>query len=91
MLVNASEVAYFQWLGYKVDGTEGYAYPKTFPQPAGTVRLMRKYNSDRDDFAMFPDTALANMQSNGYTDDGNLTDWVGYVYPNTNGQTPIIQ
>lgn len=52
---------------------------------------MRKYNSDRDDFAMFPDTALANMQSNGYTDDGNLTDWVGYVYPNTNGQTPVIQ
>ena len=91
VLVNQSELAYFDWLGYKVDGTEGYVYPKTLPQPAGTVRLMRKYNIARDDFAAFPDIALATMQSNGYTEDGNLTDWLGYVYPNTNGQTPVIQ
>jgi serine protease len=91
VLVNQSELAYFDWLGYKVDGTEGYVYPKTLAQPAGTVRLMRKYNRARDDFAAFPDTALATMQSNGYTEDGNLTDWLGYVYPNTNGQTPVIQ
>ncbi len=91
VLVNQAELAYFDWLGYKVDGTEGYVYPKTLAQPAGTVRLMRKYNRARDDFAAFPDTALATMQSNGYTEDGNLTDWLGYVYPNTNGQTPVIQ
>ncbi len=91
VMVNQSEIAYFQYLGYQVDGTEGYVYPKTFAQPAGTVRLMRKYNRARDDFAVFPDTALATMQSNGYTEDGNLTDWLGYVYPNVNGNVPIIQ
>ncbi len=91
VMVNQSETAYFQYLGYQVDGTEGYVYPKTFARPAGTVRLMRKYNRARDDFAVFPDTALATMQSNGYTEDGNLTDWLGYVYPNVNGNVPTIQ
>lgn len=90
VLVNSDEVGYFQYLGYKIDSTEGYVYPKTLPQPLGTVRLMRKYNDARDDFAVFPEAALATMQSAGYYYDGNGTDWLGYVYPNTNGQTPVI-
>jgi hypothetical protein len=89
--VNETEIGYFNWLGYKVDAIEGYVYPKSLPQPAGTVRLMRKYNAYRDDNAIFPDTAYSTMYSQGYTTDSNGTDWLGYVYPNLNGQTPVIQ
>jgi serine protease len=91
VLVNEVEIGYFNSLGYKIDGVEGYVYPKYLPQPAGAVRLMRKYNTSRDDFAVFPESAWPNMQSLGYYYDGNGTDWLGYVYPNTNGQTPSIQ
>lgn len=91
VLLAESEVDYFKSRGFKVDGLEGYVYPKNLPQPAGTVRLLRKYNSARDDHAIFPETALTTMQAQGYTIDTNLTDWLGYVYPNTNGNMPLIQ
>jgi serine protease len=68
--------------GYKLDGIEGYIYPRTMPvQPAGTVKLYRKYNQARDDYAIFPESELSTMMAQGYTDNyGN--DWIGYVYPN---------
>jgi len=75
-------VTVFEGLGYKLDGIEGYLYPKTLPQPVGTVRLMRKYNPQRDDHAIFPETQLPAMSSAGYTQDSG-SDWLGYVYPNT--------
>lgn len=84
-----SGVATFQSWGYQVDGIEGYIYPKTIPQPTGTVRLMRKYNVSRDDHAIFPETMLAEMATEGYTEDSG-SDWLGYVYPNTNGNVPSI-
>lgn len=85
-----SGVASFQSWGYKLDGIEGYLYPKTLPQPAGTVRLMRKYNPVRDDHAIFPETALSAMTSQGYTESSG-SDWLGYVYPNVTGIVPAIQ
>lgn len=91
VMVNEEEIGYFVSLGYKKDGVEGYVYPKTFPQPAGTVKLMRKYNASRDDNAVFPESALATMTNQGYNEMSNSSDWLGYVYPNTNGQTPVIQ
>ncbi|WNG58657.1 S8 family serine peptidase [Archangium gephyra] len=81
-------VTAFQELGYKLDGIEGYIYPKTMPQPTGTVRLMRKYNQDRDDHAIFPETKLGSMEAQGYTADTG-SDWMGYVYPNA-GPVPSI-
>lgn len=82
--------AYQSW-GYKLDGIEGYIYPKIMtPQPPGTQRLMRKYNPARDDHAIFPETRLAPMAAQGYTQDSG-SDWLGYVYPNTNGTVPTIQ
>jgi serine protease len=75
-------VTTFESVGYKLDGIEGYIYPKTIPQPTGTVRLMRKYNAARDDHAIFPESKLAGMQALGYTTDAG-SDWIGYVYPNT--------
>jgi hypothetical protein len=82
-------VTTFQSWGYKLDGIEGYIYPKSLSQPAGTQRLMRKYNPNRDDHAIFPESMLANMTAQGYTQDSG-SDWLGYVYLN-NGSVPTIQ
>src|SRR6185436_838805 len=57
--------------GYRLDGIEGYIYKKCTPEPscmpAGTVRLLRRYHPQRDDFAIFPESELAAMESQGYT------------------------
>lgn len=86
---DAAGIAAFQNVGYKVDGIEGYIYPKTSPQPVGTVKLMRKYNPSRDDHAIFPDTLLTDMTNQGYTQNSG-SDYIGYVYIN-NGGVPTIQ
>ena len=91
VLVNTSELAYFKSLGYQVDGMQGYVYPKSLPQPTGTVRLMRSYNAQRDDHAVYPDTKSSSMAGQGYIYTTNSSDWLGYVYPNTTGQVPVIQ
>lgn len=83
-------VASFQSRGYLLDGIEGYVYPKTLPQPAGTVRLMRKYNPVRDDHAIFPENLLAAMMSQGYTENSG-SDGLGYDYPSLTGAVPTIQ
>lgn len=85
-----SGVTAFQSLGYKLDGIEGYIYPKTIPQPPGSQRLMRKYSPTRDDHAIFPENRLASMASQGYTQNSG-SDWLGYVYPNLTGAVPTIQ
>lgn len=82
-------VAAYQSAGYKLDGIEGYIYPKTITQPLGTVRLMRKYNPQRDDHAIFPETALSAMTAQGYIQNSG-SDWLGYVYRNTTGNVPVI-
>lgn len=82
-------VTAFESSGYKLDGIEGYIYPKTISQPTGTVRFMRKYNPARDDHAIFPETMLSTMTSQGYTENSG-SDWLGYVYPNLTGNTPSI-
>lgn len=80
----------FLTVGYRLDGVEGYIYPKTQSQPLGSVRLMRKYNPARDDHAIFPETELTNMVNEGYTQNSG-SDWLGYVYPNSTGDVPVIQ
>ena len=80
----------FQSWGYKLDGIEGYISPKTVTQPLGTVRLMRKYNPQRDDHAIFPETELGYFGGLGYTENSG-SDWLGYVYPNSTGSVPVIQ
>ncbi len=84
-------IGFFESAGYRLDGIEGYIYPRTMAQPAGTVRLMRKYNPTLDDHAIFPETRLAAMLAAGYTDNTGGTDWIGYVYPNIDGNVPAIQ
>src|SRR5690606_31586355 len=60
-------VAAFESAGYKLDGIEGYIYPKYLPQPTGTEKLMRKYNPTRDGHAIFPESWLGYFTSLGYT------------------------
>jgi len=79
----------FEDVGYRLDGIEGYIYPKSISQPVGSVRLMRKYNPARDDHAIFPETLLNAMTAEGYTQNSG-SDWLGYVYVNT-GIVPTIQ
>lgn len=92
VLVLASEISYFRdTLKYKIDGHEGYIYPRAQPQPPGTVKLLRRYNIALDDHAIFPESSLSGMQSQGYTGITSL-DWLGYVYPsNMYGTMPIVQ
>lgn len=85
---DAAGISVYQGLGYRLDGIEGYIYPKNITQPAGTVKLMRKYNPTRDDHAIFPDTLLSSMIADGYTQDSG-SDWLGYVYVNS-GNVPTI-
>ena len=69
---------------------KGFVYPKTVAQPAGAVRLMRKYSVSRDDHAIFPENEYVTYLSQGYSENSG-SDWIRYVYPNTNGTTPAIQ
>lgn len=84
----ANDPASVRRVGYRnhrVDCIEGYLYPKSMPQPPGTVRLLQKYSPERDDHAIFPETELESMTGQGYTVDSG-EDWLGYVYPSTNGE-----
>jgi hypothetical protein len=74
-------LTYFKALGYKLDGIEGYIYPRTIAQPPGTVKLIRKYNPAADDYALFSEPYLSLFYGMGYTEDEG-TEWIGYVYPN---------
>ncbi len=73
-------------IGYELDGIEGYIYERCTPEPScmppGTVRLYRLYHPGRDDFAIFPETELAQWQAEGYISQPTLNSWIGYVYPN---------
>jgi hypothetical protein len=71
----------YEAVGYKLDGIEGYLYSSSQEQPAGTVKLYKKYNPSRDDHAIFPESDLSYMTSQGYTDNSG-NEWIGYVYPN---------
>lgn len=84
---DAAGISAYQSVGYKLDGTEGYIYPNTVPQPAGTTKLYRKYNATYDDHAIFPESELANMAAAGYTVDSGAA-WIGWVYANTTGNRP---
>lgn len=82
-------IAAYESVGYKLDGIEGYIYPKSLSQPPGTEKLMRKYNPTRDDHAIFPESWLGYFTSLGYTQNSG-SDWLGYAYPNTTGNVPPI-
>ena len=79
-------VTAFKAVGYDLDGIEGYIFPTCTPEPAcippGAVRLYRRYHPQRDDYAIFPESELAQMISQGYTSTGGANDVIGYVYPN---------
>lgn len=56
-------------------------------QPSGTTKLYRKYNSDSDDHAIFPESQLSAMAAAGYTINSGA-EWIGWVYENTTGNRP---
>ncbi len=77
--------------GYKLDGVEGYIFPKTMSQPPGTVKLCRRYYPAHDDYILFPGSGSSGTDcsayTDGYTPGGNNytsdvlgTDWIGWAY-----------
>lgn len=80
-----SEVTSYIASGYRYDGIEGYVYPASSPQPAGTVALRRGYNSSRHDTGIFPSTLESTYVGLGY---GSITT-LGYAYLN-NGTRPNL-
>lgn len=79
-----AELDNFKALGYKVDGIEGYVYPKTLPQPAGATHLLRMYNPQKDDHAIFPYSRYAAMWAAGYTSMSYGVNFLGWVFEITN-------
>ncbi|NJO21272.1 MAG: hypothetical protein HC838_16195 [Spirulinaceae cyanobacterium RM2_2_10] len=57
-------------VGYQLDGIEGYIFARCSPEPGcmpeGTVKLYRLYHPVRDDYAIFPESELAQKLSQGY-------------------------
>ena len=78
-----SEVADFEEVEHDLDGIEGYIFPRNTPanHRPGAVRLMRKYNPQRDDHAIFPETMLSQIISAVDSMNDGL-EWIGYVYLN---------
>ena len=76
-------------IGYELDGIEGYIYPLCEPDPEcipeGAERLYRLYHPLRDDYAIFPHRELDAILAEGYEHQDGLADWIGYAYPNDDG------
>ncbi len=72
----------YESVGYKLEGIEGYIFDDDYPQPDLTEKLYRRYNTSRDDHAIFPASKLSEMTAAGYTQtSGN--SFIGYVYTNS--------
>ena len=85
-----TEITAYEGVGYKLDGIEGYIFSNQYPQPIGTEKLQRRYNSTRDDHAIFPENKLNTMNVAGYTviEEGN--PFIGYVYLNENADNDLL-
>ena len=76
-------------VGYRLDGIEGYVFPRSMNQPPGTVKLCRKRDGNTGDYILFPGTAPNGTNCTG-TSDGYSpgsydqevanTDFIGWVY-----------
>ncbi len=86
-VTSSDEVLTYRFNGFKLDGIEGYVYPISSPQPDGTVMLLRGYNAERDDYAIFPEGRMGEMQDAGYMTEF-ATDLLGYVYENDGVRKP---
>lgn len=74
-------------VGYQYEGVEGYLYQRCSPEPEcippGAEKIYRYYHANRDDYAIFPESELAQWEVQGYGPTaGQLADVIGYAYPN---------
>jgi len=84
------EHAHWTSLGFKLDGIEGYVFPKEMAQPIGTVKLCRKFDATRSDYVLFPGggksgtdcSAVGDGHTGGnYSQNVVGSDWIGWVFP----------
>lgn len=82
--ISESEINAFLSVDYRYEGIEGYLFPICAPEPScipqGAIKVLRRYNPSLDDHAIFPESELAAMISNGYTQT-SLAGQLGYAYP----------
>lgn len=81
-------------IGYQLDGIEGYLFPRatagsvcTVP---GTTRLLRLYNAQIDDYAIFPESEEQTHRNAGYASQSGLNDWIGCVHPNVDSDSDTV-
>ncbi len=77
-----SGITVYENSGYLLDGIEGYIFSNQYPKPEGAVALHRRYNSAKDDHAIFPESKLTAMIADGYTIVVGSNSIIGYVYLN---------
>lgn len=80
----------YEGVGYKLDGIEGYIFSNQYSQPIGTEKLQRRYNTARDDHAIFPENKLNTMDAAGYTVIEGNNAFIGYVYLNENADNDLL-
>jgi hypothetical protein len=85
---------------YKLDGIEGYVFPKSYSNApiSGAARLCRLLDPVRDELVLFPGTGSDGKTCNPpfpsyasgsyYASTLGGTDWLGWVVPNYGGNTP---
>ena len=74
-------ISAFESVGFALDGIEGYIYPNSIAQPAGTVKLYRKHHPTLDRYVLFPENQYNHFIGQGFT--GTVgSEWIGYVCPN---------
>lgn len=82
--ISESEINAFLSVGYRYEGIEGYLLPVCNPEPTciptSAVKVLRRYNPQLDDHAVFPESELSTMIANGYTSI-SLAGVLGYAYP----------
>lgn len=77
--------------GYRLDGVEGYVFPKSVSQPAGTVKLCRRRYASADDYILYAGGGTNGTDCTAYTDgytpgganyssDVYSDSWIGWVY-----------
>ncbi len=85
VLFLAEDVVDGSGIGYQLDGIDGYLYATCSGdvcQPPGTVRVLRRYDPVRGDFAIFPESQAGLFPSYAVFPDPSLPEVIGYAYEN---------
>jgi hypothetical protein len=90
VLFLAEDVVDINGIGYQLDGIDGYLYascPDDGCKPPGTVRVLRRYDPVRGDFAVFPESQAGLFPTYGAFPNPSLPEVIGYAYLNVDSDS----